>query len=77
MRKHLVCLLASFSMKQMTCSGPLMLDSDTHFLANLSSDVGPVTWEEVRHMKSKDKNLQLLSTLVQSNYPQKKQKQPL
>ena len=76
-RKHLVGLLETSSTQQMTTSAPLLLDSDTHFLASLSSDVEPVTWEEVRHMTSKDKNLQLISTLVQSTFPQKKQELPL
>ena len=57
----------------MMLSAPLLLD----FLASLSPDVGPVTWEEVRRLTSKDKSLQLLSTLVQSTFLQKKQELPL
>ena len=60
-------------MQQMTTSVPLLMDSDTHFLASLSSDVGPVTWEEVRRMTSKDNTLELLITQVQSSFSQKKQ----
>ena len=41
-RKHLVGLLASSSTQHMTTSVPLLMDSDTYFLARLSSDMGPV-----------------------------------
>ena len=57
--KHLVGLLAASGSQQMMSSAPLLLDSDTHFLASLSPEVGTVTWEEVRRMTSKDRSLQL------------------
>ena len=62
--KHLVGLLAASGTQASTPSVPVLLDADTHFLASLSPDVGPVTWEEIRRFTNKDKSLHLFSTFV-------------
>ena len=55
-RQHLIGLLATSGAvsQPITSAPPLLLDSDTHFLTSLASDVGPVTWDEIRHLTSKD-----------------------
>ena len=77
-RQHLVGLLASSgAVSQPSHSAPpLLLDSDTHFLTSLASDVGPVTWDEIRRLTVKDTTMQSLSNLVQSTFPQKRNDLP-
>ena len=77
-RQHLIGLLASSGVLSQSShtAPPLLLDSDTHFLTSLASDVGPVTWDEIRQLTGRDQNLQSLSKLVQSSFPEKRSDLP-
>ena len=77
-RQHLIGLLASSGAVSQSSHTvhPLLLDSDTHFLTSLASDVGPVTWDEIRQLTGRDQSLQSLSKLVQSAFPEKRSDLP-
>ena len=77
-RQHLIGLLASSAAVSQPShpAPPLLLDSDTHFLTSLASDVGPVTWDEIRRITSRDPSLQALKSLVISTFPEKRSDLP-
>ena len=75
-RQHLIGLLASATLMSLTSPIPTLLDTDTHFLGSLSTEVRPVTWEEIKQMTSRDAGLQSLSKLVQTSFPDNRKDLP-
>ena len=73
-RQHLIGLLASSAAVSQPShpAPPLLLDSDTHFLTSLASYVGPVTWDKIRRLTSRDPSLQARKSLVISTFPEKR-----
>ena len=74
--KHLDSSLAASEIQHRTLSTPLTLDSDKDLQASLSPEGGPALMEKIRHLTSKDKNLQLLIRFVQSAFRKRKQDLP-
>jgi hypothetical protein len=56
-RQHLIGLMATATSHSTTPSTPLLLDTDTHLITSLSTEIRPVTWEEIKQLTSKDTHL--------------------
>ena len=68
-RQHLIGLMATATANPMTPVIPLLLDTDTHLITSMSSEIRPVTWEEINQLTSRDNHMQNLAKLVHSSFP--------
>jgi hypothetical protein len=68
-RQHLIGLMATATANPMIPVIPLLLDTDTHLITSLSSEIRPLTWEEIKQLTSRDSHMQHLTKLVQSSFP--------
>ena len=71
-KQHLTGLLAAASNTETELT-PFLIDEDEHLITSLSTDIRPVTWEEIKNITGRDPNMQSLVRLVRSSFPTTKE----